>query len=117
MFYPCKSVISVLLTRKFLASWKEFFPEFSWDRTPLACMWWPLDCCCTLEACAPRNPGRLRVSAVKFFGCGYAAPGSSVAAFCAVSIAGLLHVQELVRAQKHPADALERDPGLRKVGQ
>ena len=36
-----------------------------WDRTPLACMWWPFDCCCTLEACAPRNPGRLSVSAVK----------------------------------------------------
>src|SRR5437867_9644342 len=57
---------SVLLWQKFFAAWKEFFPEFSWDRTPLACMWWPLDCCCTLEACAPRNPGLLRVSAVNF---------------------------------------------------
>src|SRR6059036_3839709 len=71
---------SVLLRWKFFAVWKEFFPEFSWDRTPLACMWWPLDCCCTLEACAPRNPGHLRVSAVNFFGCGYAAPRQSVSA-------------------------------------
>src|SRR6266498_5592869 len=56
----------VLRRWKFFAVWKEFFPEFSWERTPLACMWRPLDCCCTLEACAPRNPGRLRVSEVKF---------------------------------------------------
>src|SRR5437867_7744602 len=51
---------SVLLWQKFFAAWKGLFPEFSWDRTPLACMWWPLDCCCTLEACAPRNPGCVR---------------------------------------------------------
>ena len=46
---------SVLLRRKFFAAWKEFFPEFSWDRTPLACMCWPLDYCCTLEAGSVRS--------------------------------------------------------------
>src|SRR6266498_2108383 len=77
----------VLLRWKFFAVWKEFFPEFSWDRTPLACMWWPLDGCCTLEACAPRNPGRLRVSTVNYFGRGYAAPGSSIS-ICAAGFSG-----------------------------
>src|SRR5437867_9578236 len=56
---------SVLLTAKFLAAWKEIFPESSWERTPLACMWWPLDRRLHAGSVRSQESGPLRVSVVK----------------------------------------------------
>src|SRR6266508_2086266 len=60
------------LSRKSFAAWKELFSGFSWERTLPACT--VSHTLGTLEACAPRDDLRvLRVSAVRLFGCGWAA--------------------------------------------
>ena len=43
---------SVLLSRKFVAAWKETFSGISWDRAHLACT---RDSWCTQDACGPRR--------------------------------------------------------------
>src|SRR5881397_1436696 len=59
---------SVLLSRKFVAPWKETFSGISWERTPLACMWWPLDRRLHAGSVRSQESGPLRVSVVKSLG-------------------------------------------------
>src|SRR6266511_4458608 len=68
-FASCQFVV---LRHKSFAKWHGFL---SWERTLPACLSVRP---CTQDACAPRNDLRvLRVSAVRFFGCGSAAPWNS----------------------------------------
>src|SRR5438093_9444276 len=56
---------AALLSRKFVAAWKETFSGISWERTPLACMWWPSDRRLHAGSVRSQESGPLRVSAVK----------------------------------------------------
>src|SRR5881296_2838827 len=55
----------VLLTAKFLVAWKKNLPESSWERTPLACMWWPLDRRLHAGSVRSQESGPVRVPVVK----------------------------------------------------
>ncbi len=51
--------------RQILGRLERNFPESSWERTPLACMWWSLDRRLHAGSVRSQESGPLRVSVVK----------------------------------------------------